>query len=1050
MKKKFTLITLSLLFFLGFSAWAQTKNISGRVTDSENSSPMAGVIVKLKGATAAVTTDDKGKYVINVPTAGGVLTFSFMGYKTQEATITNQNSLDISLTSDAQNLSEVVVTAFGIKRDQRSLGYTAQSVSAKELTENKQTNMVNALQGKVAGVTISSTGGAPGQGARIQIRGINSIDPSSNNQPLFVIDGIFMDNSTSSQGGAYGASNRAVDINPDDIESMNILRGGAATALYGLRGANGVVVITTKSGKSGDIKIDYQGTYGFENVNKFPEIQDKYTQGWLNVYDKDSFWPSFGPTVEEAKLLDPTHPAKLYNHFKDAFTTGSQFRNGVTVSGGSEKLTFLSSITQSTQNGVLPSTNFKTLQGRLNANFKPTEKFSAGTSMAISNAGGNKYHAGRYVENLVYWSPRQNVNDYLEENGTMRSYGETDNPRYLAESQKFGDDVLRFIGSANLSYQPLNWLNFSYRAGVDTYRDNRKNTAPGFQGLAGERLVSDNGSNAAPGYGLISNYTNQFRSFNSTFIASATTKVGSDLTTTLRLGHDLFDRKVYNTAIEGSNLTVFNLYSLSNAKILTAGTYEEKYRLMGVFGELSLNYKDYLYLTVTGRNDITSSLLSPNNSFFYPSASLSYILSDHIKLPTAISSTRIKLSYAQIGKDARAYATSSGFANYSGLPTGYTGFTRPAQLGDPTLKPEFTNTYEGGLGMKFFKNRIGFDLNYYHSISKDQIISVPVSTTTGYSTAVINAGSMRNKGIELTLTGTPIKANDFSWETTFNLSANRNKILSLRSDLTEINVANEHGYGNARVTMKLIPGEAYGTLYGTEFQRYFTAAEKAAGLDKSANASDPSRPLLIGANGFPIVGLSSNQKKLGNVQPKLVLGWNNSFRYKNVSLNLLFDARLGQDRYNQLGNYFAAFGIAKYTENRNDHKVFDGVLADGTKNTKEVWLGQGVDPKTSISYGNGYYRNYHRSVSETFIEDASWVRLRSMSIGYALPKKWVQNSFVKNINLSATGNNLFLWTGYDGFDPESTTTNSGSNVEGFAGMTYPAVRSFLFSLNVTF
>jgi TonB-linked SusC/RagA family outer membrane protein len=1050
MKKKITLINLFLLFFLSLTAWAQTKNISGRVTDSEDSKPISGVIVKLKGAAATVATDNNGKYLINVPKTGGVLTFSFIGYKTKEATITNQNSLDISLTPESKNLADVVVTAFGIKRDQRSLGYTAQSVSAKELTENKQPNVVNALQGKVAGVTISSTGGAPGQGARIQIRGVNSIDPSSDNQPLFVIDGIFMDNSTSSQGGAYGASNRAVDINPDDIESMNILRGGAATALYGLRGANGVVVITTKSGKSGDIKFDYQGTYGFENVNKFPEMQDKYTQGWLNVYDKDSFWPSFGPTVEAAKLLDPTHPDKLYNHFKDAFTTGNQIRNGITISGGSEKLTFLSSITHAEQNGVLPSTDFKTLQGRLNANFKPSDKFSAGVSMAVSNTGGNKYNAGRYVENLVYWSPRHDINDYLEQNGTMRSYGDTDNPRYSAESQKFGDDVLRFIGSANLSYQPLSWLTFSYRAGIDTYRDNRKTTAPGFQGLADERLVYDNGSDAAPGYGLINNYTNQFRSLNSTFIASASTKLGSDLKTTLRLGHDLFDKKLYNTAVEGSDLTVYNLYSLSNAKIISASTYEEKYHLMGVFGELSLNYKDYLYLTITGRNDITSSLLSPNNSFFYPSASLSYILSDHIKLPEAISSTKVKFSYAQIGKDARAYATSSGFANYTGLPTGYTGFTRPAQLGDPTLKPEFTNTYEGGISMKFLKNRIGFDLNYYHSISTDQIISVPVSTTTGFATAVINAGSMRNKGIELTLTGTPIKTNNFTWESTFNFSANRNKILSLRSDLTEITAASEHGYGNATVTMKLIPGEAYGTLYGTEFQRYFTAEEKAAGLDKSIEASDPSRPLLIGANGFPIVGLSSDQKKLGNVQPKWIGGWNNTFRYKNLSLSLLFDARIGQDRYNQLGNYFAAFGIAKSTEDRNDYKVFDGVLANGTKNTKEVWLGQGIDAKTSTDYGNGYYRNYGRSVSELFIEDASWVRLRSMSVGYSLPKKWIQNSIVKNINLSVTGNNLFLWTGYDGFDPESTTTSSGSNVEGFAGMTYPAVRSFLFSLNVSF
>ncbi|MBG6236504.1 TonB-linked SusC/RagA family outer membrane protein [Pedobacter sp. CAN_A7] len=1051
MKRTFTLSMLSLLFFWSHAVMAQTKEIRGKVSDSENAQTLPGVVVKLKGSTAAVATNNDGQYAINVPGAGGTLTFSYVGYITKEIQIGAQTVVNVSLVPNSEQLSEVVVTALGIKRDPRSLGYSAQTVTGEDLTENRQPNVVNALQGKVAGVTISSTGGAPGQGARIQIRGVNSIDPARDNQPLFVIDGIFMDNSTSNTGsGAYGMSNRAVDLNPDDIESMNILRGGAATALYGLRGANGVVVITTKSGKAGNIKIDYQGTFGIENVNTMPELQTKYSQGWRGVYNKDDFWPSYGPTVEVAKAEDPTHPDKLYNHMADAFKTGSQYRNGVTVSGGTEKMTFLTSISQLQHNGVLPSTDFKNHQGRLNATFKPSEKFNAGASINVSNSGGYRYNAGRYIEQLIYWSPRHDVNDYLMENGTMRSYGETTNPRYLAETNRFSDDVLRLIGSANASYQPFKWLNLSYRAGIDTYRDNRLNTAPGFQGLVGERLVEDNGTAAFPGEGLVNNYNGTFRSINSTFIASLTHTVSKDLSGTLRLGHDLYNRKTYNTSMEGSDLTVYNWYSLSNAKFLTGTTDRESYRLMGIFGELSLNWREYLYLTITGRNDVTSSLLSPNNSFFYPSASLSYIFSDHIKLPEVISSAKFKLSYAQIGKDANAYSTSRGYSNYTGLPTGYTGFTRPALLGSPSLKPEFTNTYEGGLSMRFLNSRVGFDANYYHSLSKDQIINVPISSSTGYVTAAVNAGSMRNKGFELTISGTPVKTSDFSWETSLNYSANRNKIVSLRSDLTEIVGASEHGYLNARVTMKLIPGEAYGTLYGTEYRRYFTPAEIAAGLDKSTEASDPSRPLLIGANGFPIIGIASDQKKLGNVQPTWIGGWNNTFNYKDLSLNVLFDARIGHERYNQLANYYAAFGMSKESENRNDHKVFQGVLADGSVNTKEVWLGQGIDPSTQINYGDGYYRLVKRGASEDYVEDASWVRLRSVTLGYSLPKQWIERSFVKNIKLSVTGNNLILWTKYSGFDPESTTTNSGSNIDGFAGMTYPAVRSFLFSLNVGF
>ncbi len=1051
MKRKFTLSILPLLLLWVTSVMAQTKDVSGRVTESATGSTLPGVVVRLKGTTIAVSTNNNGDYAIRVPSSGGTLTFSFIGYVTREVPVGTQTTVNVALASESKELNEVVVTALGIRREERSLPYTAQTVKGDDLTQNRQPNVVNALQGKVAGVAISSTGGAPGQGARIQIRGVNSIDPGRSNQPLFVIDGIFMDNSTSNQGSeGYGMSNRAVDINPDDIESMSILRGGAATALYGLRGANGVVVITTKSGRAGAIKIDYQGTFGFENVNTMPELQTKYTQGWRGVYNPDDFWPSYGPTVEEAIKIDPTHPAKLYNHMRDAFQTGSQYRNGLTVSGGSEKMTFLTSVSQLQHNGVLPSTNFKNYQGRLNATFKPSDKFNGGFSLNATNSGGRRYNAGRYIEQLIYWSPRHDVNDYLEENGTMRSYGSTTNPRYLAESQNLTDDVMRLIGSANFSYQPFKWLNLSYRAGVDTYTDDRLKTAPGFQNLVGERLVDDNGTDAFPGLGLINNYSNKFRSINSTFIASMTHNIAKDLTGTLRLGHDLYDRSIYRNAVEGSNLTVYNWYNLGNAKFLTGSTYEEDYRLMGIFGEFALNYKDYLYLTITGRNDKTSSLVSPNNSFFYPSASLSYIFSDHLKLPEVISNAKFRFSYAQVGKDANPYSTSGGFANYTGLPTGYTGFTRPELLGDPTLKPEFTDTYEGGLSMRFFNNRFGFDATYYHSISKDQIISVPVSSTTGYVNAAVNAGSMRNKGIEITLTGTPVKTSNFSWETNVNFSANRNKILSLREDLGEIVGASEHGYLNATVTMKLIPGEAYGTLYGTEYKRYFSPEEIAAKLDKSTEASDPSRPLLIGANGFPVLGASADQKKLGNVQPDWIGGWNNTFQYKNLTLNVLFDARIGQERYNQLANYYSAFGMAKYTENRTEHRVFAGVLADGTPNTKEVWLGQGIDPATGIDYGDGYYRLNHRGMSETFIEDASWVRLRSLSLGYSLPKKWLSKGIVKNVNLSVTGNNLILWTKYSGFDPESTTTDSGSNIEGFAGMTYPAVRSFLFSLNVGF
>ncbi|MGS2764744.1 SusC/RagA family TonB-linked outer membrane protein [Sinomicrobium sp. M5D2P9] len=1043
--KKLLPITLLACTFFCFTGFAQ---VTGTITDTENA-PLPGVSIIIVGSTTGTTSDFDGNYSINA-SEGDILQFSYVGMTTVTRTVGESDIIDVVLEEDAQALDEVVVTAMGIERSERSLGYAAQKVDTELLNMNKQPNVVNSLQGKVAGVSINSTGGAPGQGANIQIRGINSIDPRRDNQPLFVIDGVIIDNTTSTFGSGSnlrGMSNRAADLNPDDIETINILKGGAATALYGLRGANGVVVITTRSGKAGTIRVNYTSTYGVDYVNKFPDIQNKYTQGWMGQYDPDDFWPSWGPTVEEARAIDPTHPAKLYNHVKDAFQTGSQVRNNLSFSGGNETITFLASLSQFDQTGILPSTDYKNYQARLNTDVKLSDKFKTGMTMSYINSGGYRYNAIRYNEQLVYWSGRHDVTDFREENGTMRSYGGTSNPMYVAHTNRLKDDVDRFIGSVYFDYRPTEWLNLNYRVGIDNYNENRLRTAPGIQGLEGERIVNDNGTSAAPGRGLIYDYNTRFETINSTFVASGTHSFSDELTGTLRVGHEFYTRKVKNTGVEGADLTVYNWFDLRNANILNTVQEQSQYRLMGAFGELSFDYNNYLFLTLTARNDWTSSLLKPNNAFFYPSASLSYIFSENLSLPEVISNGKFRFSYAKIGKDADVYSTSGGFANYMDLPPGYVGFTRPNLLGDPDLRPEFTDTYEAGLEMSFFNSRLGFDFTYYHSTSKDQIIQVPISSATGFELASINAGSMRNKGVELTLFATPIKKENFSWETQVNFSANRNRILSIHEDLDEITLASQSGYVGATVTMKLVPGEAYGSLFGTVHQRYYTDEEIQAGLKDGLHV-DKSRPIVIDEDGFPVREPVSVQKILGNVQPKWIGGWSNTFRYKNVSLTTLMDARIGQYRYNQQANFYSAFGMSEITENRNDYKVFNGVLANGTPNTQEVWLGQGIDPGTGRDYGIGYYRNYYRGVSENFVEDASWVRLRSVSLTYSLPKRWLEDSFVRNMSFTATGNNLWLWTKYTGYDPESSSFSSGSNIDGFAGFTYPALRSFLFTLNV--
>jgi TonB-linked SusC/RagA family outer membrane protein len=1031
----------ALIFLLStpLLVYSQQRTVTGMVRNDKGQ-PVPQATVQEKGTVNAVTADDKGEFRITVSANNAVLVISSVNHETRELSLGAQSTYDVEL-KESGDLSEVVVTAMGISKEKKALGYATQEVKAADLNRNLQPNLVNALQGKVAGATISSVGGGPGQGATIRIRGINSIDVTQGNDPLFVIDGIILDNSTSTAGSGSGynvrsVGNRASDINPEDIETINILKGGAATALYGLRGSNGVVVITTKKGKGDGVRVNFTSTYGFDKINKTPKVQKQYTAGILGVYTPIGLGPAWGPTIAEAKAIDPTHPDALFDNYKNAFNTGKQARNSINVTGGNEVVRFFSSVSYFDQEGMLPFTDYKNISGRLNTDIKISSKIRASVNMNYTNSGGYRYDADRFGESLSYFSGRWDVRDYMNPDGTQIWRG-TNNPIYGAATNRLKDNVNRFVGGVSLAYNPFSWLNLSYRVGSDVYTDNRFRTAPGPKGIPGER-VYDN----ADGY--VGEYNTNYRAINSTLLATLNSKIGNDFNGTLRMGHELLDRKTTYRGVLGTKLGMFDWFDLRNAAVLQAESNSSQYRLMGLFAEATLDYKEFLYLSVTGRNDITSSLRKPNNSFFYPSVSLSYLFSQNLHLPDFISYGKLRFSYAKIGKDALPYSTSTGYSAYTSLPSGVTGFTRGANLGDPDLRPEFTNTFEGGLEMNFLNNRLGFDLTYYHSVSKDQIINVNVSSATGYVRAAVNSVSMRNKGIELILRGTPIRNENFSWDVNLNFSANRNRILSIREGLTEISYGGSSGgYLNSPVTMKLIPGEAYGNIYGTYWKRYY-------GSDKEDPIrTDKSKPMLIGANGFPVLSPASSQKLLGNSQPDWVGGISNTFNYKDFSLSLLVDARWGMERFNRLDNFYAAFGIADYTADRRSYKVFDGVLADGSKNTKQVWLDQATGPD-GVNYGEGYYRNYYRAISEPFVQDASWVRLRSASLSYNLPKSWLPKSFIRSASLSVTGNNLILITDYYGLDPESISADSGSNVDGSSGFTYPAARTVLFTLNVGF
>ncbi|WP_273447447.1 SusC/RagA family TonB-linked outer membrane protein [Neolewinella agarilytica] len=1027
------LIGLLLLLFTTTASLLAQRTITGTVT-GDSGDPLIGVSIVVAGSGSGAVTDFDGKYSLTANT-GDKLIYSYTGYGGQVRTVGSESVINVILEAGAL-LDEVVVTALGISRERKALGYAVEELGEEQITQLKQTNLVNALQGQAAGVQVSSAGGGPGQAARIIIRGINSLDPNADNQPLFVVDGIPITNETLTVGGggSRNVSNRVADINPNDIESMNILKGGAATALYGLRAANGAVIITTKQGKSGKLSIDYTTTYGTEEVNKFPETQKQFTQGFGGSYDPDSFWPSWGPTVEEARAIDPDHPEEIFNNFENAFTTGNQWRNTLSISGGNDKAQFRTALSHLDHEGVLPFSTYTNTSFRINANYKASEKFSFGGGVNYIRSGGNRVNADRFNERLVYWAPQADVNDYIAPDGSMRGYRRNqtvgNNPIYGEATNKFIDDVDRYIGNLKFSYSPTDFLTINYILGLDQYSDFRKNY--------GQGPVFDGAPNFENnGLGFVTETGIRRRDITSNINGVLTHRFNDDLGVRFLAGFDVFDSEYNRVTTSGSELDIFDLFILNNAANITTSSALVQRRLLGLYGDLSFDYLNAIYLSITGRNDWSSALPVENRSFFYPSVSLGIVLSDLVDLPEAISFAKLRASYAGIGKDTDPYRTSVVYGTNTPID-GVTRWTRGNQQGSPDLKPERTNTIELGADIRFADNRIGVDFTYYNAKSVDQIIPVPVSNATGFTTFVLNAGSMRNQGVELGIRATPVKTEKLNWDVNLNFTRNRNEVLEIFEGVEDIFLGSSFGYAGSSASIRLVPGQPYGNLYGTSYARF--------GADEESLFIDESLPIIIGENGFPV--RETEQKILGNTQPSWFGAITNTITYEGLSLSFMFDTRQGVQKYNQQGNFFAAFGIAPYTTDRNETIVFEGVLADGTPNTKPVFLGQGEGPDGE-NYGAGYYRNTFRGITENFIEEADWIRLRNVSLSYQLPASLFANNFVSGANVTLTGNNLWLSTPFSGYDPEGSRGNQNGD-DGFGGFTYPNVRSFFFTLNLNF
>ncbi|WP_111670288.1 SusC/RagA family TonB-linked outer membrane protein [Algoriphagus litoralis] len=1027
MRKSYKFALSLLVTLLTCSQLYAQITVTGKVTSQEDGLPLPGVSILLEGSSVGTVTDINGMYSISVPNSESTLVFSFIGFESKSIVVGNTTTHNVTMGQSLSQLDEVIVTAFGISQEKKSLGYAAQSIDAEAITKSRQPNLVNSLQGQVAGVQVTNSGGAPGQSARIIIRGINSLDPSADNQPLFVVDGVPVDNSTvESSGTPRGMSNRIADINPNDIESMSILKGAAATALYGVRAANGAVIITTKKGKDGQIRVDFNSSLGFDKLVKKPRLQDQYGQGFSGVRDDSSFWPAWGANIAEEN--DPNYVYQ--DNWTRAFDTGMQVDNSLSVSGGNERATFYGSLGRLDQSGIIPFSDWQRTTAKLSGTITTSEKFNFSGSMNYSNSGGNRVPHDRFLERMMYWAETQDVRDYINPDGTMRSVGGNTNPIYDARFSTYEDDVNRIIGNLNFNYSPTKWLTFSYRVGLDNYTDSRTEITPGPMGIDGEQALSATG--------FIEETRIISRDLTSNFFITLKKQWNENWNTSLRVGNDIFQRQFDRVSLSGSNFVIPGFYNISNTTQVFASQGKSIRRLVGFYGDLMVDYKNFLFLNVTGRNDLSSTLPQGNNSFFYPSVNLSYAFSEQLSLPAWITFGKFRASVAQVGKDTNPHVLGATFVSPSVFPlNGQVGFSRNSVFGDPALRPELTTSYEFGTQLAFFNNRANLDVTYYKSNSKDQIIPVPISDATGFSSYITNAGEIENRGWEIVVGGTPIQQGDFRWDVTANLTTNRNEIKEIREGIDEIVVGSQFGYVGSTVTMILKEGQAYGNIYGSSYVR--------PGADPESDFLDRDLPILIGANGFPV--RTGTQLVLGNAVPKLFGGIRNDFSYKGFELSFLVDFRSGVEQYSQFDNFLSAFGKQEASLARNDFRVFEGVLADGSQNTKEVWLGQGVGPD-GVSYGAGYWRNYYRTTSENFVLDASFIKLRNITLAYSLQPEVIEKTPFRTARISVAANNIILYTPWDGFDPESFSAGAGGNAVGFTGLGFPGVQSVFFTLNL--
>lgn len=1075
-------VGLLFLLMISFaSVFAQDIVVKGQIKDGKEGM-LPGVSVSIKGTNQGTTSDDSGRFSIPAK-ASSTLIFSFIGYAKKEILVGNQTEINVSMVEETQNLTEVVVTALGIKRDKRALGYSVQEIKGDELATAKEVNVANSLAGKMAGVQVSRSANGAGGSSRVIIRGANSL--VGNSQPLYVIDGIPMDNSNPNapnRGGGIDYGDGISNINPEDIETMSVLKGPNAAALYGQRGSNGVVLITTKSGKSRKgIGVKYGIDYSVGDALVLPDFQDEYAQGLDGIFThlrgndgkiytsaaakagniqgipkmsagRDRFTrASWGAKMEGQQYEDQWGNVLSLtpqpNTFQTFFKQEKQVIHNVSLEGGNENANYRLSFGNTNVDGYTPGNTLTRNNIALRTLAKITPKFDLDVKANyIGQQGANRPTVSDAADNPAYiWisQPRSIPMSILEQSewtaadiskqlgygsfiypGLEKTYAtnsSTANPYWTRDRTRNADDRQRLIGLIKLSYQFNNWIRLTAKTGLDFYTDQRLR----YREKGTYQSQNRNGD-------IIEDVT-RTREQNSDVLLSLTPELSKDFSLALNLGanhQQFFSRTTGNT---GNEFITPNLFAINNTLLNSYIFGLSESSINSVYGAGSVGYQNYAFLDFSARNDWSSTLSPANNSFFYPAVSGSLVLTDAFKLQSnVLSFLKIRASWAQAGSSGSPYQLSGNYSldqtPHGGLPLA--SFT--SVIPDPNLKNELTTSTEFGVETRFFKNRLAINLAYYNASTKNQILNIPLPPSSTFSSRRINAGEIGNQGIELSITGTPIKtASGFSWDATLNYSKNVNKVVSLTEGVSTYLLGDDRN-----VQVVATPGKSFGTIYGNGFQWL---------------RDENGRRLIDPATGLPVKTNAKSLYEIGNALPDWIGGLNNTFRFKGFTLSALIDVSQGGKIFSQSLREELVYGTIKKTlAGRDGTYIADGIV--GLKGSDGKWTGTGqvnTKPVRAQDYWNVIAPDKDNVVSEEMLNDASYVMFREFTLGYSLPGNLVQKTPFRNIRAGIYGRNLFYFQrNTDGFAPDASSFNVGNSSLGLESTSLPMMRSFGVSLNI--